>query len=112
MTSPPKKKGSILSGITWMFIISLLLFWLPVAGPLIAGMVGGKKSGSVGSAILAVFLPGVVFGLFLFLCASLLIGLPLIGFVAGFGGMVLSLAHVGPLLVGAIIGGLLAEVSV
>ena len=112
MTSPLKKKGSIISGMTWMFIVSLLLFWLPVTGPFIAGIVGGKKSGSVGSAILAVFLPGIVFGLFLFLSASMLIGLPLIGFVAGFGGMILLIAHVGPLLVGAIIGGLLAEVSV
>ena len=112
MTSSPKKKGSILSGITWMFIISLLLFWLPVTGPFIAGVVGGKKSGSVGSSILAVFLPGIILGLFLFISASMLIGLPLIGFVAGFGGMILSLLHVGPLLVGAIVGGLLAEVSV
>ncbi len=111
MTSAREKKGSVISGIVWMFVISLLLFWLPVAGPLMAGLVGGKKSGGVGAAILAVFLPGLVFGLLLFLTASILIGLPLIGFVAGFGGLVLSLVHVGPLLVGAIAGGLLAELQ-
>lgn len=43
-----EKKGSILSAIIWMFLISLFLFWLPFAGPLIAGIVGGKKAGGVG----------------------------------------------------------------
>ncbi len=103
-----EKKGSVASGIIWMFIISLLLFWLPVIGPLIAGIVGGKKSGGIGSAIGAVLLPGIVFGVILFALATSLSGLPVIGAVAGAGGLVLSLAHIGPLLVGAIIGGLLA----
>jgi hypothetical protein len=102
-----EKKGSILSGIIWMFVISLLLFRLPAVGPLIAGFVGGKKSGGVGSAIIAVFLPGIIFGIALFLLASSLTGLPIIGAVAGFGGFVLSLLHIGPLLIGAIIGGVL-----
>jgi hypothetical protein len=102
------KKGSIGAGIVWMFIISLLLFWLPVIGPLIAGLVGGKKSGGVGNALLAVFLPGIVFGVLLFILATALTGIPLIGSIAGAGGLILCLAHVGPLLVGAIIGGLIA----
>ena len=46
-------EGSILSAIVWMFIISILLFWLPVVGPLVAGFVGGMKAGGVGSAVLA-----------------------------------------------------------
>jgi hypothetical protein len=110
MTSEPvaKAHGSVLRGALWMFVISLLLFWLPVAGSLIAGVVGGKKSGGVGSAIMAVFFPGIVIGVLLFVLATTLTGLPLIGAVAGAGGFVLSLAHIGPLLVGAIIGGLLA----
>jgi hypothetical protein len=91
-----------------MFIISLLLFWLPVVGSLIAGLVGGKKSGGVGPAIMAVFVPGIVIGVLLFVLATSLTGLPLIGAFAGAGGFALSLAHIGPLLVGAIIGGLLA----
>jgi hypothetical protein len=101
-------KGSILAGIIWMFIISVLLFWLPVVGPLIAGLVGGKKSGGVGSAIAAVFLPGIIFGILLFFLSASLSGLPLIGVIAGAGGLILALAHVGPLLIGAIIGGLIA----
>jgi hypothetical protein len=91
-----------------MFFISLLLFWLPVLGPLIAGVVGGKKAGGVGAAIVAVFLPGILFGIVLFLLASGLSGIPLLGAIAGAGGFALSLVHIGPLLVGAIIGGVLA----
>jgi hypothetical protein len=103
-----EKKGSILSGILWMVVISLLLFWLPIVGPLIAGAVGGKKSGGVGNALAAVFLPGIVFGVLLFFLATVMSGVPLIGVVAGAGGFILAIAHIGPLLVGAIIGGILA----
>ena len=99
---------SIVIAIIWMSVISLLLFWLPFVGPLIAGVVGGKSAGGVGSAILAVLLPCIVFGALLFFVASSLTGIPFVGAVAGAGGLVLALAHVGPLLLGAIIGGILA----
>lgn len=102
------KKGSIGSAIFWMFLISLLLFWLPILGPLIAGIVGGKKAGGVGPGITAVFLPGIVFGVVLFMLATSLTGIPILGAIAGAGGFALSLVHIGPLLVGAIIGGVLA----
>jgi hypothetical protein len=102
------EKGSVLSAIIWMFLISLLLFWLPVIGPLIAGIVGGTKAGSVGSAIVAVFLPGIVLGLILFVFTSTLSGLPFLGMIAAAGGFALVLANVGPLLLGAILGGILA----
>lgn len=90
-----------------MFLISILLFWLPGFGPLIAGFVGGKKSGGVLNAIIAVILPAVVLGICLFLFTSLLTGAPIIGFVAGAGSSILVLSNVGPLLIGAIIGGIL-----
>lgn len=102
-----KRPGSVGSAMLWMFVLSLLLFWLPIFGPLIAGFVGGRKAGSLGDAILAVVLPGIVIGVALFLLASVLTGVPLFGFVAGAGGFVLALAHIGPLLVGAIIGAIL-----
>jgi hypothetical protein len=89
----------------WMFLISILLFWLPIVGGLIAGFVGGRKAGTVGNGILAVFLPGIIFFVLIFLLAASLIGIPLIGLAAGAGGLWLSVMHVGPLLVGAIIGG-------
>jgi hypothetical protein len=90
-----------------MFILSILLFWLPVAGPLIAGFVGGRKAGSVTNAMLAVFLPAVLFGGALFFLGSVLTGVPLLGLMAGAGGTILALAHVAPLLIGAILGALL-----
>jgi len=102
-----QKNGSIISGIFWMFLISILLFWLPGFGPLIAGIVGGKKSGGVVNAIIAVILPAAVLGIFLFLFTSLLTGAPIIGFVAGAGSFILVISNVGPLLIGAIIGGIL-----
>jgi len=100
--------GSILGGMIWMLVISVLLFWLPFIGPLIAGVVGGRKAGGVGSAIAAVFLPTVVLGVAMFFAASMLTGLPVIGALAAAGGMVLAAVGVGPLLLGAIIGGVLA----
>ncbi len=101
-------KGSIGAAILWMLLLSLLLFWLPLLGPFLAGLVGGRKAGGVGGAIVAVFLPAIVFGAALFLLTSVFTGMPLLGIVAGMGGLTLALAHVGPLLLGAIIGGLTA----
>jgi hypothetical protein len=98
-------RGSIGAAIGWMFLLSLLLFWLPVVGPLIAGFVGGRKAGGVGNAIAAVFLPGIVFGIALFALAAVLLSVPLLGAIAGFGGFAIATAHVGPLLLGAIVGG-------
>jgi hypothetical protein len=87
-----------------MFVLSILLFWLPVIGPLLAGFVGGRKAGTLGNAVVAVFLPGIVVGAFLFFFAGVLMGFPLLGLVAGAGGAILALGHVGPLLLGAILG--------
>lgn len=100
--------GSIVGGMIWMFVISVLLFWLPFIGALIAGVVGGRKAGGVGNAIVAVFLPTIVLGVAMFFAASMLTGLPVIGALAAAGGMVLAAVGVGPLLLGAIIGGVLA----
>lgn len=103
----PNRSGSIGSAIVWMFVLSILLFWLPVIGPLIAGFVGGRKAGGLGNAVLAAILPAVLFGVILFFLGSLLTGIPLLGMIAGAGGAILALAHVGPLLLGAILGALI-----
>jgi len=101
-------RDSAVRGMLWMLFISLLLCWLPFFGPLIAGFVGGKKAGSVGSAIGAVFLPALVLGLFLFVLGTAT-GLPLVGAVTGATAfLAVAVAAVGPLLVGAIVGGALA----
>ena len=99
------ERGDVISGALWMIFISILLFWLPLLGPLIAGFVGGRKAGGVGSAICAVFLPALLIGVFLFTFATVLTGLPLLGVVAGAGSLYLTVGGIGPLLVGAVIGG-------
>jgi len=103
-----RPSGSILSAMAWMGGLSLLLFWLPLLGPFIAGLVGGRKAGSVQAALAAVFLPALIFGILFFLLATALTGIPLLGALAGLGGAALALGHVGPLLLGAILGGILA----
>lgn len=100
-------QGSIGSASLWMFVLSILLFWLPIVGPLLAGFVGGRKAGSLGNAILAVFVPAIIFGIALFFLATLLTGFPLLAFAASAGGFALATAHIGPLLLGAILGAML-----
>ena len=90
----------------WMGGLSLLLFWLPGLGPLIAGSVGGYKAGTVGRAILAVFLPAVLMGLLAAGAAVYLTDFMLWGVAAGIGTVALMLLQIGPLFVGAVIGGL------
>jgi len=102
------RQGSILLAMIWMALISLLLFWLPVIGPLIAGVVGGRSAGGVGRGFLAAILPSILLAALLFLFGTALTGLPLIGALAGGGVFVLVLLQSGPLIIGALIGGLLA----
>ena len=105
---PAEKEGSMVMGMIWMAIISLLLFWLPAIGPLIAGIVGGKIAGGVGASLMAALLPGFILAGLLFFAGTLLTGIPLIGAIAAMGTLVLILINIIPLLIGALIGGLLA----
>ncbi len=100
-----RERHSVFGAMVIMIIVSLLLFWLPVIGPLIAGFAGGKKAGGVFDAILAVFLPAILTAIFLILFSGAVYAIPLFAFLAGSGIYVLSVMNVGPLLVGAIIGG-------
>ncbi len=98
-------KGSVVGAVIWMFVLSILLFWLPLLGPLIAGFVGGRKAGNTGDALLAVCLPALIIASIVMVFSSLLTGMPLLGLFAGAGAFVAALVHVVPLLVGALIGG-------
>ena len=108
-----KPEGSVIMGMIWMAVISLLLFWLPAIGPLIAGIVGGKVAGGVGNGFLAALLPGLLLSGLLAILSTLAaapLGLfaPILGLMAGTGVFILVLVQIIPLLIGALIGGLLA----
>lgn len=110
--APRERRGSLVSAMNWMGGLALLLFWLPVAGPLIAGFVGGVKAGSVGRAAAAVFLPAVLIGVMVTVAVAYLADwVWLWGLLAGLGGVVLMLLNVVPLLAGALAGGLVARLG-
>ncbi len=100
--------GSIMVGMFWMFIISILLFWLPAFGPLIAGVVGGKQAGGVMAGLIAALLPGILAAIALFFAGTMLTALPVVGAVLAGSGFLLYVIYIPPLLIGALIGGLLA----
>jgi hypothetical protein len=102
-----QREGSIGSAVVWIFVISILLFWLPVLGPLIAGFVGGRRAGGLGNALIACILPGILLSVALFFLGSVLTLIPVLGFVFAAGGLALAFAHIGPLLLGAILGAVL-----
>ena len=105
---PPTRRGSIVSAMNWMAGLSLLLFWLPGVGPFVAGLVGGRKAGSVRRGILAALLPAVLSGLLAVVGVTYLTNWIGWGVLAGLGIAVWSLVGIGPLLLGAMLGGLLA----
>ncbi len=100
--------GSVLMGMIWMFIISLLLFWLPGLGSLIAGIVGGKQAGGVLAGLMAALLPGILVAIGLFFAGTMLTNLPVIGATLAGLGLLLYVLYIPPLIIGALIGGLLA----
>ena len=100
--------GSVLMGMVWMFIISLLLFWLPGLGSLIAGIVGGKQAGGVLAGLMAALLPGLLVAIGLFFAGTMLTALPVIGATLAGLGLLLYVLYIPPLIIGALIGGLLA----
>ena len=91
-----------------MMVLSVLLFWLPGVGALLAGVVGGKKAGGVMKAVMAVILPGIIGSVLLFVLSTALTALPLVGGMIAAAGGLMYLLHAGMMFVGAVIGGLLA----
>lgn len=100
--------GSVFWASTWMLVLSILLFWLPGLGSLIAGIVGGKIAGSVGRAFFASILPSLIFGVLLGVFAHALTAIPWLVALISVGGFVIAAGGAGALIIGALIGGLLA----
>jgi len=50
-------------GAFWIVLLSLLLFWIPILGPAVAGYVGGRKAGTPLRAAIAALIPiAIAFG--------------------------------------------------
>ncbi len=113
MTTDVTRRGSIPRAMAWMIGLSVLLSWMPIFGGLIAGYVGGSKAGSVGRAVAAVFLPGIILWVTMMFLGPLLGSIPILGAIfikiAGLGVFALSTMNLIPLLIGAVIGGKAAE---
>ncbi|MCB1552866.1 MAG: DUF1566 domain-containing protein [Xanthomonadales bacterium] len=90
-----------------MTVLVILLFFLPLLGPLIAGLVGGRKSGNFTNAVLAAMLPSFCIALVLLAFASTVSSLPLVGAIASWGSLVVAFSGSAPMLIGAVLGGLL-----
>jgi len=97
----------------WMIGLSIVLSWFPLVGGLIAGFVGGRKAGSLGAAMVAVFLPGVILFLLTAVIGALIGWVPLLGHLwqalAGVGRWALSFMSIIPLVIGAVLGGATAR---
>jgi hypothetical protein len=105
------KDSTVVAASLWMIVISLLLFFLPAINGLIGGAVGGYKAGSAGRGLTAAVLPAIVVGAALWIVFAMF-DAPVLGF---FGGLAVGLWAVissVSLLVGAIIGGVLAPARI
>ncbi|MBD3170093.1 MAG: hypothetical protein GF307_11465 [candidate division Zixibacteria bacterium] len=102
-----KRQSSLTAAFLWMFFISILLFWLPVLGPFIGGLVGGKKAGSVGRGFMASLLPALVIALFLIFITGSFV-LPPVAAVVGGAIIIVYIANLSSMIIGAIVGGALA----
>lgn len=78
------ERGSVLRAALYMGVVSLLLIWLPLIGPVIAGVLGGRAARTVGKAIVASIIPSVLLGAGLFAILNAF-DLPLIGALSGIG---------------------------
>ncbi|MBA3950613.1 MAG: hypothetical protein H0X57_01885 [Rubrobacter sp.] len=85
--------------------MSILLFWIPVAGPV---FVGGLKAGGGGPAVVAAILPAILVAALVFLLGSV-VALPLFGVLVGIGTLPVILLQGLLLVAGAALGGSLAE---
>ena len=92
----------------WMFVLSLLLGWIPFIGPAVAGFVGGLQAGDTTSALIAAIIPSAIVVGIVFLLGTVM-GLPIIAAIAGAGILIVLLVQTLPLLAGAFLGGMMSE---
>ena len=61
---------SFWGAVKYTFVLTLLLWWLPIFGQMIAGYVGGRRAGSPIKAIVAAFVPVVAIYTIMYLFSS------------------------------------------
>ena len=103
-TTPVRDDDSIAIASLWMVGLAVLLGWIPIVGPAIAGYVGGRKAGSVGRGIIAGIIPAVILGAIVGIVLALF-DLPLIGTLTGIALAVVVVVDAIPLLIAAAVGG-------
>ncbi|UCG68559.1 MAG: hypothetical protein JSV09_12225 [Thermoplasmata archaeon] len=82
------REHNVISGMWYVFILSCLLWWLPVFGQMIAGYVGGRKAGSPIKGIFVAIIPVFII-ILLMVCMDLGL-LPFVGALAGIPTMVMN----------------------
>jgi uncharacterized membrane protein YvlD (DUF360 family) len=92
----------------WMFILAILLGWLPFIGPAIAGFIGGVQAGDVGSALIAAIIPSLIAAVAFFVVGTVF-GFPIVAALVGTGLFMVLVIGTVPLLVGAWLGGMFSE---
>ncbi|HNZ59906.1 MAG TPA: hypothetical protein PKH48_00520 [Methanofastidiosum sp.] len=65
--------GNILKSSLWMVLLTILMIWAPIVGPIVSGIVGGKRSRGVKNAIAAFSLCALIVFIIL-LVISFIIG--------------------------------------
>lgn len=98
----------IMPAAVWMFVLGLLLGWLPFIGPAIAGIVGGLQAGGIGNALVAAIIPSLLVA-GLVLLVSALFDVAWLGALLGIGAFMVLVFGSLPLVVGALIGGMVSE---
>jgi hypothetical protein len=82
------KEHNILTGMWYVFILSCLLWWLPVFGQMIAGYLGGRRAGSPTKGFMVAIIP--VFIIMLLLVGMDMGALPFLVSIAQIPGIMLS----------------------
>ncbi|MDA3921488.1 MAG: hypothetical protein PF501_12540 [Salinisphaera sp.] len=100
-----KRQQALVMAVMWMAVISLVLFWLPLLGPLLAGFVGGRTAGTPGRGFMAAILPAIVLSVMLLAIGTALTGLPVIGAIASISLFLVIFVQAIPLIIGAVVGG-------
>lgn len=88
--------------------LAILIGWIPIVGPAVAGYIGGRKAGSPGRGFVAGLIPAVIVGILVVVILALF-DLPIIGTVTGFAVAIWVAIEAIPLLIAALIGGWVDE---